>query len=121
MEQQIAAQGKLLRLEVANHRRSRLALENPNLPKVLNLESTPGVQSQYNGGTTATTTDSIATKLKQASEGWLFSTESDAPFEVEEWKMQEEFTAAKLLPLTNHPPDAPVEVASASEFFAIAL
>lgn len=65
-------------------------------------------------------TDSIAAKLKQVSEGLLFSTESDAPFEVEEWKMQGQLTPTKLLQLTEHPPDAPVEVASVDEFFAIA-
>ncbi|MEG3839057.1 nuclease A inhibitor family protein [Microcoleus sp. herbarium14] len=65
-------------------------------------------------------TDSITAQLKQASEGLLFSTESDAPFEVEEWKTQGKLTPAKLLQLTNHPPDAPVEVASVDEFFAIA-
>ena len=65
-------------------------------------------------------TDSIATELKQASEGLLFESESDAPFEVKEWKTREELTPAKLLQLTEHPPDAPVEVASVDEFFAIA-
>lgn len=65
-------------------------------------------------------TDSITAQLKQASEGLLFSTESDAPFKVEEWKMQGKLTPARLLQLTNHQPDAPVEVVNVEEFFAIA-
>ncbi|WP_377482018.1 MAG: nuclease A inhibitor family protein (plasmid) [Microcoleus anatoxicus] len=66
-------------------------------------------------------TDPITAQLKQASEGLLFSTESDAPFEVEEWKTQGKLTPAKLLQLTNHEPDAPVEIVSVDEFFAIAI
>jgi len=65
-------------------------------------------------------TDSIATQLKQASNGLLFLSESDAPFEVLHWPAQGELTPAKLLQLTNHPPDAPVEVASVDDLFAIA-
>ena len=65
-------------------------------------------------------TESIATQLQQASKGLLFLSESDAPFEVIHWPAQGELTPAKLLPLTNHPPDAPVEVASVDDLFAIA-
>ncbi|MEG4587271.1 nuclease A inhibitor family protein [Microcoleus sp. MOSTC5] len=65
-------------------------------------------------------TDSIATQLKQASEGLLFGSETDAPFEVIHWQVQEELTPTKLLQLTNHPPDAPVEMRTVDEFFAIA-
>jgi hypothetical protein len=65
-------------------------------------------------------TDSIATQLKQASKGLLFLSETDAPFEVINWQTQGELTPAKLLQLTNHPPDAPVKVVSVDEFFAIA-
>ena len=62
-------------------------------------------------------TDSIATQLKQASEGLLFASETDAPFEVIHWPAQGELTPAKLLQLTNHPPDAPLEIISVDEFF----
>jgi hypothetical protein len=62
-------------------------------------------------------TDSIATQLQQASTGLIFGSETDAPFEVIHWPTQEELTPAKLLQLTNHPPDAPVEIVSADEFF----
>lgn len=65
-------------------------------------------------------TDSIATQLKQASKGLLFLSESDAPFEVLHWPAQGELTPAKLLQLTNHPPDAPVEMRTVDDFFAIA-
>ncbi|MEG4493281.1 nuclease A inhibitor family protein [Microcoleus sp. D3_18_C4] len=64
-------------------------------------------------------TDSIATQLKQASEGLLFGSETDAPFEVIHWPAQGELTPAKLLQLTNHPPDAPVKLVSVDKFFAI--
>jgi len=65
-------------------------------------------------------TNSIANQLKQASEDLLFLSESDAPFEVVRWPAQGQLTPAKLLQLTNHPPDAPVEVVNVEEFFAIA-
>jgi predicted nucleic acid-binding Zn-ribbon protein len=63
-------------------------------------------------------TDLIATQLKQASQGLLFLSETDAPFEVISWQTQEQLTQAKLLQLTNHPPDAPVEMQTIDEFFA---
>ena len=65
-------------------------------------------------------TDSIATQLKQASKGLLFLSESDAPFEVIHWPAQGELTPPKLLQLTGHPPDAPVELRTVDDFFAIA-
>lgn len=65
-------------------------------------------------------TDSIAHQLKQASKGLLFLSESEAPFEVIHWPAQGELTPAKLLQLTNHPPDAPVEMRTVDDFFAIA-
>ncbi|HEY9903425.1 MAG TPA: nuclease A inhibitor family protein [Candidatus Sericytochromatia bacterium] len=65
-------------------------------------------------------TDSIAIQLKQASEGLLFLSETDAPFEVISWQTQEQLTPTKLLELTERPPDAPVELRTVDEFFAIA-
>ncbi len=65
-------------------------------------------------------TDSITAKLKQASKGLLFLSESDTPFEVIHWPVQGKLTGAKLLQLTEHPPDAPVKVVSVDDFFAIA-
>ncbi|MBD1815536.1 nuclease A inhibitor family protein [Microcoleus vaginatus DQ-U2] len=65
-------------------------------------------------------TDSIATQLKQASEGLLFLSETDAPFKIISWQTQGELTPAKLLQLTEHSPDAPVELGKVDDFFAIA-
>jgi hypothetical protein len=65
-------------------------------------------------------TDPIAAQLQEASNGLLFLSETDAPFEVISCQIQGELTPAKLLQLMNHPPDAPVEVVSVDEFFAIA-
>ena len=65
-------------------------------------------------------TESIATQLKQASEGLLFESESDAPFEVVKWKTQGKLTGAKLLQLTEHSPDDSVELMSVDEFFTMA-
>ena len=65
-------------------------------------------------------TESIATQLQQASKGLLFLSETDAPFEIVSWQTQKQLTPAKLLQLTNHPPDAPVELRTVDEFFAIA-
>ena len=65
-------------------------------------------------------TESIATQLKQASKGLLFLSETDAPFEVINWQTQGKLTPAKLLQLTDHPPDTLVEVVSVDQFFAIA-
>ena len=65
-------------------------------------------------------TDSIATQLQQAFKGLLFLSETDAPFEVIHWPAQGELTPTKLLQLTGHPPDAPVELRTVDDFFAIA-
>lgn len=65
-------------------------------------------------------TDSIATQLKQASEGLLFGSETDAPFEVIHWPAQGELTPTKLLQLTNHPANTPLEIFTIDKFFAIA-
>ena len=63
-------------------------------------------------------TNSIATQLKQVSNGLFFLSETDAPFEVMNWQTQGELTPAKLLQLTDHLPDAPVKVVSVDDFFA---
>jgi Nuclease A inhibitor-like protein len=62
-------------------------------------------------------TDSITAQLSSASEGLLFGSETDAPFEVIHWQAKGKLTPAKLLQLTNHPPDAPVEVVTVDDFF----
>lgn len=65
-------------------------------------------------------TDPIAAQLKEASQGLLFLSESEAPFEVVYWKGDGQLTPAQLLQLTGHPPNAPVQVVSVDEFFAFA-
>ena len=65
-------------------------------------------------------TDSIAIQLKQASKGLFFLSETDAPFEVIHWSAQGELTPAKLLQLTNQPPDAPLKMLAVDDFFASA-
>jgi len=65
-------------------------------------------------------TDSITTQLSSAAQGLLFLSETDAPFEVVHWSAQGKLTPAILLQLTNHTPDAPIEVVSVDQFFAIA-
>ncbi|MCC3409593.1 MAG: nuclease A inhibitor family protein [Microcoleus sp. PH2017_10_PVI_O_A] len=65
-------------------------------------------------------TNPIITQLKQATEGLLFLSESDAPFEIVKWKTQGKLTPAKLLQLTEHSPDESVELVSVDEFFAMA-
>ena len=64
-------------------------------------------------------TDPIASQLQEASNGLLFLSETDAPFEVISWPKQEDLTPAKLLQVTNHPPNTPVELRTVDEFFAI--
>ena len=72
---------------------------------------------------TDTTNNAIATitaQLSSAAQGLLFLSETDAPFEVVHWSAQGKLTPAQVLQLTDHPPDAPIEVVSIDEFFAIA-
>ncbi|MCW6050172.1 nuclease A inhibitor family protein [Lyngbya sp. CCAP 1446/10] len=66
------------------------------------------------------TDSTITTQLSSAAQGLLFLSETDAPFEIVHWSAQGELTPAKLLQLTEHPPDAPIQVVSVEEFFAIA-
>jgi hypothetical protein len=62
-------------------------------------------------------TDSITDQFQQASKGLLFLSESDTPFEVIHWPAQGELTPTKLLQLTEHSPDVPLEIVSVDEFF----
>ncbi|MCG6135131.1 MAG: nuclease A inhibitor family protein [Nostoc sp. LLA-1] len=56
-------------------------------------------------------TNEITKKLKQASDSLLMMSESEYPFEVFLWagEAQEPLTNQKLLQLTGHPPETPVE------------
>jgi hypothetical protein len=64
--------------------------------------------------------DPIVAQLQEASNGLLFLSETDAPFEVISWQAQGDLTPGKLLQLTNHPPNTPVELGTVDEFFATA-
>ncbi len=61
----------------------------------------------------------ILEKLTQASTGLLMTSESDYPFETFVWSGQakEALTTEKLLQLTNHPEDLPVETIELDYFF----
>ncbi|ACC85053.1 nuclease A inhibitor family protein [Nostoc punctiforme] len=64
-------------------------------------------------------TNEITEKLKQASDGLLMMSESEYPFEVFLWtnQAQEPITAQKLLQLTGHPQDSPIEEVELEYFF----
>lgn len=64
-------------------------------------------------------TNEITEKLKQASDGLLFMSESDYPFEVFLWsaQAQEALTDQKLLQLTGHSQNVPVEKVDLDYFF----
>lgn len=66
-------------------------------------------------------TDPITAQLTQASEGLLFPSESDAPFEAIHWKAEGKLTPATLLQLTGHSPNSPVAMMSVDKFFAPAV
>jgi hypothetical protein len=62
------------------------------------------------------TTSDIVDKLKLASDGLQFMSESDYPFEVFQWKGQQP-TASTVIQQTGHSPDTPLEVVQLDEFF----
>ncbi|AFZ27263.1 Nuclease A inhibitor-like protein [Cylindrospermum stagnale PCC 7417] len=63
-------------------------------------------------------TTEIIQKLEQASAGLLMMSESDYPFQAVLWKGAGlDLTPAKLLELTGHPQDAPVETVDVDYFF----
>lgn len=62
----------------------------------------------------------LINQLKQASEGLLWMSESDYPFEVLWWE-QSAITPEGLLQLTNHAPDLPVKVMGLDQFFNRAI
>ncbi|MBD1835403.1 nuclease A inhibitor family protein [Cyanobacteria bacterium FACHB-472] len=60
-------------------------------------------------------------QLKSASEDLLFMSESDYPFEVFLWELDKTSLAKeRLLELTGHPQDTPVEVVDIDRFFRAA-
>ncbi len=62
-------------------------------------------------------TNTIIDRLQEATDGLLMMSESEYPFEVIFWEEKEALTTEKLLQLTNHPQDAPVEEVELEYFF----
>jgi hypothetical protein len=62
---------------------------------------------------------SVVELLKKSTEGLLMMSESDYPFEVFLWEgqVQEPLTSEKLLQLTHHSSDSPVESVDIDYFF----
>ncbi len=65
---------------------------------------------------------SIIEKLKKASDGLLFMSESDYPFGAFFWEASENtaITPEKILQQTGHPADTPIEAVDLDAFFAVA-
>lgn len=65
---------------------------------------------------------SIKDQLQKASEGLLFMSESEAPFEVFLWESKDNsvLDAEAIVQKTNHPQDTPVEVVDIDSFFKVA-
>ncbi|MBD2297489.1 nuclease A inhibitor family protein [Nostoc sp. FACHB-87] len=64
-------------------------------------------------------TNHVMQKLQQNSHSLLMMSESESPFEVFFWsgEGQESLTNQKLLQLTNHPAETPIEIVELDYFF----
>ena len=60
---------------------------------------------------------SVLAKLKEASSGLLFMSESEYPFEVFLWEPKGAITTENILQRTGHSLDTPVEVVDMDSFF----
>lgn len=63
----------------------------------------------------------IIEELKQLTEGLLWMSESDYPFETILWEGLPEISAQFLRSLSGQAEDAPVEIVSVDEFFRVAM
>jgi hypothetical protein len=63
----------------------------------------------------------IIEELRQLTEGLLWMSESDYPFETIYWEGLPEINAQILRSLSGQAEDAPVEIASVDEFFRVAV
>jgi Nuclease A inhibitor-like protein len=63
----------------------------------------------------------IIDQLREASQDLLFISESEYPFEVFQCQSKDSLTASKILSLTKHPANTPVEVISIDKFFTVAV
>jgi hypothetical protein len=55
--------------------------------------------------------------LQEATDGLLWMSESDYPFEVVYWQARSSITPQELLELTHHPPDTSIETVDLDAFF----
>ena len=62
----------------------------------------------------------IIDQLKAATDGLLFTSESDYPFEVFLWEAIAPVTPEKVVQQTGHPQDTCVEVVEVENFFRVA-
>lgn len=62
-------------------------------------------------------TNTIIDQLKKATDDLLMMSESEYPFEVIFWNEKEPLTTQKILQLTNHPQDSPIEEVELEYFF----
>ncbi|PHJ59040.1 nuclease [Nostoc linckia z18] len=66
------------------------------------------------------TNSEILEQLKRASDGLLFMSESEYPFEVFLWEDAAPVTPQKIVQQINHPQDTPVEIVGVDDFFQVA-
>ena len=69
----------------------------------------------------STNTNEIITKLKNASQGLLWLSESEYPLEPVLWQSVEDLTAKKLLQQLKKPSNTPVRVTDIDKFFSNAI
>ncbi|MEQ9667436.1 nuclease A inhibitor family protein [Coleofasciculus sp. G2-EDA-02] len=60
-------------------------------------------------------------QLKKSSEGLLWISEANYPFEVFTWDNTDILTPALVLERAGYPPDTPIEVQTLDQFFASAI
>ncbi|MHC5675677.1 nuclease A inhibitor family protein [Nostoc sp.] len=66
------------------------------------------------------TNSEIVEQLKRASDGLLFMSESEYPFEVFLWEGISPATPEKVVQQTHHSQDTPVEIVGVDDFFKVA-
>ncbi|MBC1218558.1 nuclease A inhibitor family protein [Nostoc sp. UCD121] len=66
------------------------------------------------------TNSEILDQLKLASDGLLFMSESEYPFEVFLWEDITPVTPQKVVQQTNHPQDTPIKIVEIDDFFQVA-
>jgi Nuclease A inhibitor-like protein len=64
--------------------------------------------------------EQLLIELKQATDGLLFISESDYPFQPVRWSTQTELTPDDVRHLASHDENAPIETQSVNDFFRAA-